>query len=171
MGRATMITLVVGGSRSGKSTVAEQLVGRHPDPVTYVATMVVGDDPDLATRVELHRQRRPSTWATTEAGPQLADSLRALVGTVLLDSLGPWLSAQPAMAVDADALCSALVERRGDSVVVSDEVGMGVHPSTSAGRQFRDALGSLNQAVASVADRTYLVVAGRVLPLVAVTDL
>ena len=75
------------------------------------------------------------------------------------------------MDVDVDALCSALVERPGDSVVVSDEVGMGVHPSTSVGRQFRDALGSLNQAVASVADRTYLVVAGRVLPLVAITDL
>jgi adenosyl cobinamide kinase/adenosyl cobinamide phosphate guanylyltransferase len=48
---------------------------------------------------------------------------------------------------------------------------MGVHPSTPLGRQFRDALGSLNQAVASVADRTYLVVAGRVLPLTAVSEL
>jgi adenosyl cobinamide kinase/adenosyl cobinamide phosphate guanylyltransferase len=166
-----MITLLLGGSRSGKSTVAERLVGRHPDPVTYVATMVVGDDPDLATRVERHRRRRPSTWATMEAGPELADSLRALEGSVLLDSLGPWLSAQPDLDVDAVALCSALVERHGDSVVVSDEVGMGVHPPTSVGRQFRDALGSLNQAVASVADRTYLIVAGQALPLVAVTDL
>jgi adenosyl cobinamide kinase/adenosyl cobinamide phosphate guanylyltransferase len=166
-----MITLVLGGSRSGKSAVAEQLVGRLPDPVTYVATMVLGDDPDLAARVALHRQRRPPTWATIEAGPRLADSLRALAGTALVDSLGPWLSGQPSMAVDAGALCSALVERRGDTVVVSDEVGLGVHPSTSLGRQFRDALGSLNQAVSSVADRTYLVVAGRVLPLAAVTEL
>jgi adenosyl cobinamide kinase/adenosyl cobinamide phosphate guanylyltransferase len=166
-----VITLVLGGSRSGKSTVAEQLVGQHPDPVTYVATMVLGDDPDLAARVARHRQRRPASWATVEAGPQLADSLRALAGTALVDSLGPWLSTQPAMVVDSGALCSALVERRGDSVVVSDEVGMGVHPSTPLGRQFRDALGSLNQAVASVADRTYLVVAGRVLPLTAVSEL
>jgi adenosyl cobinamide kinase/adenosyl cobinamide phosphate guanylyltransferase len=166
-----MITLVLGGSRSGKSAVAEQLVGKHPDPVTYVATMVLGDDPDLAARVALHRQRRPPAWATMEAGPQLADSLRALAGTALVDSLGSWLSAQPALEVDAAALCSALVERHGDSVVVSDEVGLGVHPSTSMGRQFRDALGSLNQAVASVADRSYLVVAGRALPLAAVTEL
>jgi adenosyl cobinamide kinase/adenosyl cobinamide phosphate guanylyltransferase len=151
--------------------VAEQLVGQCPDPVTYVATMVLGEDPDLAARVARHRERRPPTWATLEAGPQLADSLRALAGTVLVDSLGPWLSAQPAMDVDAGALCAALVERHGDSVVVSDEVGMGVHPSTPAGRQFRDALGSLNQAVSSVADRTYLVVAGRVLTLAAVTEL
>lgn len=166
-----MITLVLGGARSGKSAVAEQLVRRHPDPVTYVATMVLGDDPDLAARVALHRQRRPPAWATMEAGSHLADSLRDLTGTALVDSLGPWLSAQPAMAVDAGALCSALVERHGDSVVVSDEVGMGVHPSTAAGRQFRDALGSLNQAVAMVADRAYLVVAGRALPLAAVTEL
>jgi adenosyl cobinamide kinase/adenosyl cobinamide phosphate guanylyltransferase len=165
-----VITLILGGSRSGKSAVAEQLVGQYPDPVTYVATMVLGDDPDLASRVARHRQRRPPTWATVEAGPQLADSLRALAGTVLVDSLGPWLSAQPGMEVDAGALCAALVERHGHSVVVSDEVGMGVHPSTSVGRQFRDALGSLNQAVASVADRTYLVVAGRVLSLAAVTE-
>jgi adenosyl cobinamide kinase/adenosyl cobinamide phosphate guanylyltransferase len=166
-----VITLVLGGARSGKSAVAEQLVRRHPDPVTYVATMVLGDDPDLAARVALHRQRRPPAWATMEAGSHLADSLRDLTGTALVDSLGPWLSAQPAMAVDAGALCSALVERHGDSVVVSDEVGMGVHPSTAAGRQFRDALGSLNQAVAMVADRAYLVVAGRALPLAAVTEL
>jgi len=151
--------------------VAERLVGQHPDPVTYVATMVLGDDSDLAARVALHRQRRPPAWATMEAGPRLADSLRSLVGTALVDSLGSWLSAQPAMAVDAPALCSALVERHGDSVVVSDEVGMGVHPSTPVGRQFRDALGSLNQAVASVADRTYLVVAGRALPLADLSEL
>ena len=166
-----MITLVLGGSRSGKSAVAEQLVGRHPDPVTYVATMVLGDDPDLAGRVAVHRRRRPSTWATVEAGPELADSLQALAGTVLVDSLGPWLSAQPGMAVDAGALCAALVERHGDTVVVSDEVGLGVHPSSAAGRRFRDGLGALNQAVASVADRAYLVVAGRALPLVVVTEL
>ena len=139
--------------------------------MTYVATMVLGDDRDLAARVALHRQRRPPAWATIEAGPQLADSLRALAGTALVDSLGSWLSAQPSLAVDAGALCSALVERRGDSVVVSDEVGLGVHPSTSVGRQFRDALGSLNQAVSAVADRTYLVVAGRMLPLASVTEL
>jgi adenosyl cobinamide kinase/adenosyl cobinamide phosphate guanylyltransferase len=166
-----VITVLVGGSRSGKSAVAEQLVGRHPDPVTYVATMVLGDDPDLAARVALHRQRRPPAWTTIEAGRQLADTLRVLTGTALVDSLGSWLSAQPSMAVDADALCSALVERRGDTVVVTDEVGLGVHPPTAAGRQFRDALGSLNQAVSSVADRTYLVVAGRVLPLAAATEL
>jgi adenosyl cobinamide kinase/adenosyl cobinamide phosphate guanylyltransferase len=165
-----VITLVLGGSRSGKSAVAEQLIERHPAPVTYVATMILGDDPDLATRVAQHRRRRPPAWATVEPGPHLADALRTLEGTALVDSLGPWVSAQPRMDVDVGDLCLALVERRGDTVLVSDEVGMGVHPSSSEGRQFRDALGSLNQAVASVADRAYLVVAGRVLPLLPVAE-
>jgi adenosyl cobinamide kinase/adenosyl cobinamide phosphate guanylyltransferase len=51
-------------------------------------------------------------------------------------------------------------------VVVSDEVGLGVHPSSDVGRRFRDALGELNQAVAAISDSVVLVVAGRVLPLV-----
>jgi adenosyl cobinamide kinase/adenosyl cobinamide phosphate guanylyltransferase len=55
--------------------------------------------------------------------------------------------------------------RTGDAVVVSEEVGLGVHPSSELGRHFRDALGDVNQAVAAVADRVLLVVAGRVLPL------
>jgi adenosyl cobinamide kinase/adenosyl cobinamide phosphate guanylyltransferase len=83
----------------------------------------------------------------------------------LVDSLGSWLAAQPDMIVDAQALCSALLDRRGDTVIVSDEVGLSVHPSSASGRLFRDSLGSLNQAVASVADATFLVVAGMVLPL------
>jgi adenosyl cobinamide kinase/adenosyl cobinamide phosphate guanylyltransferase len=67
--------------------------------------------------------------------------------------------------VDGAALCRALTERTGDSVVVSEEVGLGVHPSSAAGRRFRDALGTVNQDVAEVADQVLLVVAGRALPL------
>lgn len=68
----------------------------------------------------------------------------------------------------AGDLAGALVERRtsaGPIVVVSDEVGLGVHPSSEVGRRFRDALGTLNAQVANVADRVLLVVAGRVLTL------
>jgi adenosylcobinamide kinase/adenosylcobinamide-phosphate guanylyltransferase len=74
------------------------------------------------------------------------------------------------MAVDAEALCASLVERRGDTVLVSDEVGLGVHPSSRSGRAFRDAMGALNQAVASISDEVLLVVAGCVLPLGSVGD-
>jgi adenosyl cobinamide kinase/adenosyl cobinamide phosphate guanylyltransferase len=63
------------------------------------------------------------------------------------------------------ALCEVLAKRDGDTVVVSDEVGLAVHPSSAEGRHFRDALGSLNHAVSAVADMAYLVVAGRAIEL------
>ena len=165
-----MITLVLGGARSGKSEVGERLAARHPAPVTYLATMVVGDDPDLGLRVAAHRARRPAEWQTVEVTTGLAETLCSLTGTVLVDSLGPWLAAHPDMALAAEALRTSLVERHGDTVVISEEVGLGVHPSSESGRHFRDALGLLNQAVASVSDEVVLVVAGRLLPLVSADD-
>ena len=166
-----MITLVVGGARSGKSEVAERLAARLPAPVTYVATATAapGDD-DMATRIAAHRTRRPGEWQTVEAGPDhtsggLPSLVAGLDGTVLLDALGPWVAAMPAFSADASGLCRALQSRRGDTLVVSEEVGLGVHPATEAGRHFRDALGEVNQAVARIADDVLLVVAGRTLHL------
>lgn len=160
-----MITLVLGGARSGKSALAERLATRTGSSVTYVATTMAGDDEDLSARIALHRTRRPSSWRTEEAGSDLPVLLRRLRGLVLVDALGGWIVASGDMEVDAAALCAALRERQGDSLVVSEEVGLGVHPPTEAGRRFRDVLGSLNQAVATVADEVLLVVAGRALRL------
>ena len=159
-----MITLVLGGARSGKSAVAEGLVGAGA--VTYLATMAPDpSDADLAARIAGHRARRPPGWVTVETGPDLIGALARAEGTVLLDALGPWVAGAAGFAVDGDALCAALAGRTGDTVVVSEEVGLGVHPATEAGRRFRDALGTLNQRVARVADEVLLVVAGRALPL------
>jgi adenosyl cobinamide kinase/adenosyl cobinamide phosphate guanylyltransferase len=160
-----LITLVLGGARSGKSTFAEDLARRSTPPVTYVATLSVGDDEDLAERVEQHRRRRPANWTTIECRDDLAAMLAQTKGVVLIDSLGPWLAGQPDMTVDAGTLCDALRGRSDDTIIVTDEVGFGVHPETAVGRTFRDALGTLNQAVAEVADTVYLVVAGRALLL------
>ncbi|MGB9377402.1 MAG: bifunctional adenosylcobinamide kinase/adenosylcobinamide-phosphate guanylyltransferase, partial [Mycobacteriales bacterium] len=116
-------------------------------------------------RVAAHRERRDSAWTTIETGADLVAGLRDVTGTVLIDSLGTWVSSTQAFAVDALDLCAALTERAGDAVLVSEEVGLGVHPSSEAGRAFRDALGIVNEAVARVADDVLLIVAGRVLPL------
>ena len=159
-----MITLVLGGARSGKSAVAERVAARLPGPITYLATLTPGD-PDLAARIEAHRARRPAGWRTVEAGAELPAVLRSVPGPVLVDALGPWVAASPGMIVDAGALCAALTGRAADTVVVSEEVGLGVHPATESGRRFRDALGTLNQSVAAVADEVLLVVAGRTLRL------
>ena len=166
-----MITLVLGGARSGKSSVAEGLAAAHGQPVTYVATMDTAGDVELEARVEAHRLRRDASWTTVDAAQDLATLLRTLPGTVLVDSLGPWVASHlgdgsaDALAAEATSLCAALRARAGDTVLVSDEVGLAVHPSTTEGRLFRDALGALNHAVSAVADRALLVVAGRALAL------
>lgn len=183
-----MVTLVLGGARSGKSTVAEDLVSRLPAPITYLATAVADpSDRDFARRIALHRQRRPLEWTTVEAGARLVEVLADTVGTALIDSLGTWVVAswgsaswgsgssesassgsEPDSAdslVPSERLCAILRERQGHTVLVSEEVGMGVHPSSPAGMRFRDVLGSLNQQVAAAADQVLLVVAGRILCL------
>ena len=168
-----MITLVLGGARSGKSEVAERLTASRPAPITYIATAsLIGRevDDDFAARIAVHRDRRPSDWKTVEATLDGRTDLVAAVqdagdSTVLIDALGPWVAAHDEFRTDTDALISALTTRRGDSVVVSEEVGLSVHPSSEAGRHFRDALGDVNRAVADVADEVLFVIAGRVLPL------
>jgi adenosyl cobinamide kinase/adenosyl cobinamide phosphate guanylyltransferase len=159
-----VITLVLGGARSGKSAVAESLAARHGGPVTYLASGTATDD-DMAARIAAHQRRRPAGWRTVEAADDVPGVLRTTDGTILLDALGTWLAGQRDFEADVDGLCDALVSRRDPTVVVSDEVGMGVHPSTELGRRFRDALGTVNRRVAAVADEALLVVAGRVLRL------
>jgi adenosylcobinamide kinase/adenosylcobinamide-phosphate guanylyltransferase len=159
-----MITLVLGGTRSGKSALAERTAAALPQPVTYLATASPAD-PGMVVRIERHRQRRPKGWSTIEAGARLVEVLQTVRGTVLIDSLGTWVAATDDLDADADALCAALRAHEGDVVLVSEEVGLGVHPATEVGRRFADVLGELNQAVAEVADEVVLAVAGRSLRL------
>ena len=173
-----MITFFIGGASSGKSLVAEEAAARLTGPVTYVATWCrsapgpdLSDlempDPDMEARIARHRERRPSSWDLREVGPgePLGAVLEGIAGAVLVDALGTWVAHTPDFAVDGSGLCRVLATRPGDTIIVSEEVGMGVHPTTSVGRDFRSALGGLNQAVAAVADQVWLVVAGRLLAL------
>lgn len=171
------LTLVLGGTRSGKSEIAERLIADLADPgavITYVATGARASDPtDTAwmDRIEAHRIRRPAAWSTLEVAPgaDLGDGLTHLTGPVLVDSLGAWVAGRPAFDCGGDRLGAELLARslagHGPTVIVSEEVGLGVHPPTQVGNAFADALGSLNRSVAAVADRVILVVAGRMLDL------
>jgi len=169
-GRARL-TLVMGGARSGKSALAERWAAAVAVDglVTYVATAQrpsAAADADFAARIAAHRRRRPSSWVTSEPSPEeLAAVVATTEGPLLVDSLGTWMArlADPATAIDG--LVSALQSRAGPTFVVSDEVGLGVHPPTDIGRRFRDGLGRANEAIAAVADRVVLVVAGRPLDL------
>lgn len=168
-----MRTLLVGGARSGKSTLAVQMGERQTAPVTFVATAEPFDD-DLRDRVARHRLERPSHWTTVECPVLLHDAIREVPAHhfLVVDCLTVWMGNLFAHLPDvaarnaaAAALCDALRERAGDTVVVSNEVGMGVHPETVMGREYRDELGRLNQSVAALADTTLLLVAGRAVRL------
>jgi adenosylcobinamide kinase/adenosylcobinamide-phosphate guanylyltransferase len=158
-----VLSLVLGGARSGKSEIAESMVDGD---VVYVATGVVTDD-DMGARIAAHKLRRPPEWETVEAGADLVVALRAIDGSrpVLVDSLGTWVALVEGFDADGLELASVLRQRAGATVVVSDEVGLGVHPETEVGRRWRDAIGDVNRAVADVADEVLLVVAGRTLRL------
>ena len=183
-GRAETTTLVTGPVRSGKSRHAEHLLWQEP-AVTYVATGRPADpddaahpaDPEWSQRVESHRARRPASWRTVETA-DVADTIALAQGAVLVDCLGTWLTA----LVDAvgwhdlDA-AAAHVRRQGRHlvealcatdvpvVVVTNEVGWSLVPTTASGRFFQDELGRLNALVAAAATHVHLVVAGRVLDL------
>jgi adenosylcobinamide kinase/adenosylcobinamide-phosphate guanylyltransferase len=175
------LTLVTGGARSGKSTFAERLAAAGRAPVLYLATAEAFDD-EMSARIAEHRGRRPASWGTLEATHDLAAALASLdssPGIMLLEDLGLLASnillaltgdADPTGAVFAQAESllqqelSALERAREaggwDSIVVTNEVGLGIVPATPLGRVYRDLLGRANQAVAARADDVYLIVAG-----------
>ncbi|MEO5679907.1 MAG: bifunctional adenosylcobinamide kinase/adenosylcobinamide-phosphate guanylyltransferase, partial [Acidimicrobiales bacterium] len=142
-------------------------------PRTFVGTWVAapddgpnGPDLDMAGRVARHRERRPADWAVAEVGDgDLAAAVASLEGSVLIDGLGTWVAQVAGFAADGAELVAVLGRRGGASVVVSEEVGLGVHPETEVGRRFRDELGRVNREVADRADEVLLVVAGRTLKL------
>lgn len=169
-------TLVLGGVRSGKSALAEQLLAVQPS-VTYVATGGTReDDPEWCDRVAAHVARRPAQWRTVES-TDLTGCLRAADGPLLIDCLGTWLTARldhhgvwdgaPVEPVEADVaeLLRAWRATTVPVVAVSNEVGSGVVPATASGRLFRDLLGRLNCAVAAESETVLLAVAGIAVPL------
>lgn len=165
-----MIALVLGGASSGKSLVAEELAGSLGGAVTYVATAVPDPgDADHLARIAAHRRRRPAIWDTVECtgAAELTGHLRRIRGVALVDSLGSWVTLQPDFNVEDEStdLLAALTERDAPTVLVSEEVGLAVHPASEAGRRYTESLGELNQRIAAVADRVLLIVAGRALEL------
>ncbi|MGN6693707.1 MAG: bifunctional adenosylcobinamide kinase/adenosylcobinamide-phosphate guanylyltransferase [Aquihabitans sp.] len=167
-GTAPRLTLVLGGTRSGKSRIAEDLAVRLGAPVTYLATAAVQPgDADHRARIAVHRDRRPATWTTVECPEptELPALLTQAAAPVLLDSLGSWIAAHRDLDADGEALAAALRARRSPTIVVAEAVGWSLHAPTPVGRRLVDAVGTLNQQVAAVADRVLLVVAGRAIEL------
>ena len=156
-----MLTLVLGGARSGKSRHGEALVMAAPAPWTYVATAQAWDD-EMRARIGAHRARRGAGWRTVEAPLDVAGAL-AGPGPALVDCLTLWLTNVMLGEHELEAAVAGLMGalgRAGPTVLVASEVGLGIVPESALGRRFRDAAGELHQRVAAVADSVVLVVAG-----------
>jgi adenosylcobinamide kinase / adenosylcobinamide-phosphate guanylyltransferase len=171
--RPAIVTLVLGGVRSGKSHYAQQL-GERADTVIFVATAQAFDD-EMRSKIAIHQQSRPQQWLTVEEPLALAQVISeqgAKCDVMIVDCLTIFASnLLEATGEDRDLanrkvedLCLALQSAQCDVVLVSNEVGSGVVPAYPLGRRFRDLLGEINQRVARVSDNVLLLVAG--LPLV-----
>jgi len=159
------VMLVLGGQRSGKSAYAEGLL-KDEKSLIYLATCEALDD-EMKARVARHQNRRGAQWVTVEEPLELATALKNNDGTgspILVDSLGMWVANLLGAGRNVEEATSALVKSISDLtstlVIVSDEAGLGVIPDNQLARQFLDALGHVNQAVASIADRVTFIAAG-----------
>ncbi|WP_328539193.1 bifunctional adenosylcobinamide kinase/adenosylcobinamide-phosphate guanylyltransferase [Streptomyces sp. NBC_00344] len=174
-------TLVLGGARSGKSLEAERRLESFPG-VVYVATGGSREgDTEWASRVGLHRERRPGSWRTDEtcdlvpllaaAGPPLLIDCLSLWLTDAMDRAGAWdddrwaAGGERALRARVAELVAAVRATGRTLVAVSNEVGSGVVPATASGRRFRDELGRLNAAFADECEHVLLVVAGQAVVL------
>ena len=162
-----MKTLILGGARSGKSALAEQLAARSQLPVTCIVT-ARALDPAMEARIAAHRRRRPAGWQLVEAPLQLAAALRDTAQPercLLVDCLAVWLSnllveREQAPDDEIEALHALLPSLPGELLLVSAEAGLGVVPAGALSRAFVDHCGLLHQRLAAGCDRVLLSVAG-----------
>jgi adenosylcobinamide kinase / adenosylcobinamide-phosphate guanylyltransferase len=163
------VTLVLGGARSGKSRHAEGLARRHKGRLVYIATAEITDD-EMRLRIERHREDRGEKWMTVEAPLDLVAALQEAAHVsafILVECITVWINNlihhQMDVASQVKRLCAALPEMRGQIVIVTNEVGLGIVPDNSLARAFRDEAGRANQALAEIADEVLFIAAG--LPL------
>ncbi|MGI6361368.1 MAG: bifunctional adenosylcobinamide kinase/adenosylcobinamide-phosphate guanylyltransferase [Bacillota bacterium] len=170
------IIFITGGARSGKSTFAEQLASQKGEEVLYLATAVASDE-EMRERIARHRAQRPSSWQTIEAYEKLADMLeKASQRVVLIDCLTVMINnllypkwhdkmnyqEQQQLEFQITQEIQDLLDAdfKGTLIIVSNELGMGLVPSSALGRYFRDLAGRINQQVADRANEVYLLVSG-----------
>jgi adenosylcobinamide kinase/adenosylcobinamide-phosphate guanylyltransferase len=181
------LTLVLGGTRSGKSLHAERLALATDLPVRYVAT-ADASDPSMAARVAAHAARRPAGWSTAQADDDLLGAL-ADDGLSLIDGLGVWIAgvlhrgraegehvsrqvegliaaaggSEPIAGAGGSGLVAGAARR--ELIVVAEEAGQGVLPADAQSRAWLDLLGDSVQRLSAAAARVDFVVAGRPIAL------
>jgi len=160
-----MITLVLGGTRSGKSRYAQQLARQLSERPLYVATSRPWDA-DHQARIARHQRERGPEWRTVECELEL-DSLPLDGEVAVIDCVTLWLTN---LFSDADverclgrarAIIDRLTERRAQLLLVSNELGQSLHAPTELGRKFVDVQGLVNQHIATRSQNVATVSAAR----------
>lgn len=164
-----MRVLVIGGARSGKSRIAEELALKVAEneslPLVYLATSQ-GFDEEMRERIAHHRETRSNRFQTVEEPLEVAGWLeeQPQQSVVLIECLSLLLSNWMLHGLDVegkmDDLYRILQETTNPWVVVSNEVGMGIVPGDPLSRLYRDHLGRMHQYIAQMADHVYLTIAG-----------
>ncbi len=163
-----MKILILGGVRSGKSRMAEQLATNSKLPVHYIAT-ATAEDEAMQARIALHRTHRPDHWFVLEEPLRLASALKEHAASghcVLVDCLTLWLTNlllledEAVFKKELTALLKVLPDLPGEIIMVSNETNMGIMPMGELSRRYCDEAGRLHQNLAQICDRVILTVAG-----------
>ena len=164
-------TLVVGGARSGKSAFAQTLCEDSPFNLIYVATSpVFSGDKEMAARIQKHKDDRGPRWQAIEeeiAIDRVVKEHDDAETVLLIDCATLWLNNliyhDLPLQDHVGGFLDAMAETHAHIVIVSNEVGQGIVPSSPQVRQFRDHQGRLNQQLAKACERVVEVRCG--LPL------
>lgn len=163
-----MKQLILGGSRSGKSRLAENYAKETSMKRVYVAT-AQALDAEMQARIGLHQAQRDDLWELVEAPIQLAAAIEKYSAEntcVLVDCLTLWLSNcllsedKTLWASEREALIQVVNEASGSLIFVGNEVGSGIVPMGELSRSFVDENGRLHQDLAALCDKVVYVVAG-----------
>ncbi len=160
------IIFITGGQRSGKSNIAQKWAEDKADNPVYLATARIWDN-DFEKRVERHQTDRSEKWMTIEEEKSL-DKLKLQGKTIVLDCITLWLTNIFHDAEyniensldEAKSIWNNFIQQDFTLIVVSNELGMGIHPENENARKFADLQGWINQHIAARADEVYFMVSG-----------
>lgn len=160
------LTLILGGTRSGKSRHAEALIEASGLSPYYIATAEALDG-EMAERIAQHRERRGKHWQTIEEPLALAETLKSVNAqdrALLVDCLTLWLTNlmvhERMIEAEIEELIACLDDLDGACLLVSNDVGQGVMPTNAMARTFVDHAGVLHQRLAEKADQVLSMTAG-----------
>ena len=162
------IILITGGARSGKSDFALRLASKLKKEVIYLATAEARDT-EMDERIKKHKLSRPPTWKTVEEPKRIAKVIeenRKFTGTIIIDCITLWLnnilSGKEDEMILEEVKNLFRIARKTDStfIIISNEVGLGIVPTSKLGRRFRDLAGRVNQIIAKEADEVYFMLSG-----------